>query len=98
MLHFQQVLNPQSLPAVTHVDGSARTQTVTALENGALHDLLGRLGTLSGVPVLCNTSLNFNGSGFINRTSDLVEYVLTRGLDGFVLDGVFHRRRKPSAR
>jgi predicted NodU family carbamoyl transferase len=98
MLHFQQVLNPQSLPAVTHVDGSARTQTVTALENGALHDLLGQFGTLSGVPVLCNTSLNFNGSGFINRTSDLVEYVLTRGLDGFVLDGVFHRRRKPSAR
>ncbi|MFF9490069.1 carbamoyltransferase C-terminal domain-containing protein [Streptomyces sp. NPDC014676] len=96
MLHFRQVLDRQRLPAVTHVDGTARTQTVTAQENPAPHDLLGRFGRLTGVPVLCNTSLNFNGTGFINRTSDLVAYVLTRGLDGFVLDGSFHRRREPS--
>lgn len=96
MLHFQQVLDPQRLPAVTHVDGSARAQTVTARENAALHDLLGRFGAISGVPVLCNTSLNFHGAGFINRTSDLVEYVLTRRLDGFVLDGMFYRTRTSS--
>ncbi|GHF32126.1 hydroxymethyl cephem carbamoyltransferase [Amycolatopsis bartoniae] len=98
MLHFQKVRDPRRLPAVTHVDGTARTQTVTAEENAALHDLLGRFGTLSGVPVLCNTSLNFNGTGFINRTSDLVDYVLTRDLAGFWLDGSFYRTRKTGNR
>jgi len=43
----------------------------------------------TGVGVLCNTSLNFSGGGFINRTSDLYSYGKDRGIDAFVYDGKF---------
>ncbi|ESW74506.1 hypothetical protein X772_33010 [Mesorhizobium sp. LSJC280B00] len=43
-----------------------------------------------GVGVLCNTSLNFNGAGFINRASDLLAYARASGLDGFVINDAFY--------
>lgn len=85
MLYFQKVYNTR-LRAVTHVDGSARVQTVSKANNPRLYSLLCEFKNITGVGVLCNTSLNFPGRGFINRTSDLVEYVSDRKLDGFVLD------------
>ncbi|WP_432261467.1 carbamoyltransferase C-terminal domain-containing protein [Cupriavidus sp. TMH.W2] len=91
MLHFARVRSPY-LDATTHVDGSARVQTVNARQNPSLHRLLSSFKAVTGVGVLCNTSLNFNGAGFINRTSDLVAYASETGLDGFVIDGTFFRR------
>ncbi len=79
MLYFQRVKNPR-LAAVTHVDGSARAQTVTRDENPRLHALLTAFKAETGTGVLCNTSLNFKGKGFINRTSDLVEFAVARGI------------------
>jgi hydroxymethyl cephem carbamoyltransferase len=76
------------LTAVTHVDGSSRIQTVSAAENAPLHHLLTAFKACSGFGVLCNTSLNFSGAGFINRTSDLVRFATGSGLDGFVVDGM----------
>jgi hydroxymethyl cephem carbamoyltransferase len=87
MLYLARVKTDR-LAAVTHVDGSSRVQTVNAGENAPLHRLLTAFKARTGFGVLCNTSLNFNGSGFINRTSDLVRYVTDSGLDGFVVDGV----------
>ena len=92
MLYFQHVKNP-ALRAVTHVDGTARVQTVTASENPRIHDLLQAFSGMSGVGVLCNTSLNFNGTGFINRTSDLYAYCRQTGIDGFVFGDTFCRFR-----
>ncbi|SCU76557.1 3'-hydroxymethylcephem-O-carbamoyltransferase [Cupriavidus necator] len=91
MLHFARVKS-SLLGATTHVDGSARVQTVSARQNASLHGLLSSFKVVTGVGVLCNTSLNFNGAGFINRTSDLVTYASETGLDGFVIDGTFFRR------
>ncbi|KPX12204.1 3'-hydroxymethylcephem-o-carbamoyltransferase [Pseudomonas amygdali pv. dendropanacis] len=85
MLHFQQVRNPD-LKAITHVDGTARVQTVSASQNPVMHKLLGEFRKLSGCGVLCNTSLNFNGTGFINRTSDLYRYAIENDVDAFVYD------------
>nr|CRH06483.1 Conserved protein of unknown function. Containing carbamoyltransferase domain [Candidatus Magnetococcus massalia] len=48
------------IPAVTHVDGSGRLQTVTAEQNRDYHDLIHRFGELTGVPILLNTSFNEN--------------------------------------
>jgi predicted NodU family carbamoyl transferase len=83
MLHFQQMRSDR-LAAVTHVDGTARAQTVRRQQNPVLHDLLTAFKVRTRYGVLCNTSLNHKGRGFINRTSDLAEYVPTAGLDGFV--------------
>jgi carbamoyltransferase len=52
------------VPAICHLDGTARLQTVNREENAAIHELLGHYKKLSGVPLLCNTSANFNGRGF----------------------------------
>jgi hydroxymethyl cephem carbamoyltransferase len=92
MLYFRHVTSPD-LGAVTHVDGSARVQTVTAEENKELHDLLSAFAERNeGAGVLCNTSLNFKGFGFINRMSDLVHYCETRGIDDFVVGDAWFER------
>jgi predicted NodU family carbamoyl transferase len=89
MLYFNKVLT-DSLRAVTHVDGSARVQTVSNADNPAMYSLLKAFKQQTDFGVLCNTSLNFNGRGFINRTSDLLEYCVTRELDGFVVNDTFY--------
>jgi predicted NodU family carbamoyl transferase len=76
-----------ALAAVTHVNGTARIQTVSSSTNRNLHDLLIAFKARTGYGVLCNTSLNFNGRGFINKISDLSAYAVKHDLDGFVVDG-----------
>jgi len=91
MLHFQRV-RVSGLLAITHVDGSARAQTVNAAENPELHALLTAFKALTGFGVLCNTSLNFPGRGFINRSSDLFRYVRRQKIDAAVVNGRHFRR------
>ena len=91
MLFFQRVKNA-ALKAITHVDGSARVQTISSSQNQKLYDLLHAFRALSGVGVLCNTSLNYPGKGFINQMSDLVSFAKHRGLDAFVVDDVLYTR------
>lgn len=79
-----------ALAAVTHVNGTARLQTVTKQSNAPLHALLKAFKVRTGYGVLCNTSLNFNGRGFINNLSDLDAYAVNHGLDGFVVNGRAH--------
>jgi predicted NodU family carbamoyl transferase len=74
-----------SLKAVTHTNGSARIQTVSSDSNAPLSELLEAFKLRTGYGVLCNTSLNFNGRGFINNICDLSSYVIEHGLDGFVV-------------
>ncbi len=76
-----------ALAAVTHVNGTARLQTVTPESNKRLHDLLVAFKARTGYGVLCNTSLNFNGKGCINGVADLDTYTVENGLDGFVVEG-----------
>ncbi len=85
MLFFQKVTN-SSLKAITHVDGTARVQTVNENQNPDIYSLLSSFKAISGCGVLCNTSLNFNGTGFINRTSDLYRYAKENHLDGFIYE------------
>ena len=75
------------LAAVTHVNQTARIQTVSSLTNLPLFDLLAAFKSITGYGVLCNTSLNFKTKGFINTISDLADYTCRHQLDGFVVDG-----------
>jgi carbamoyltransferase len=54
----------QRIPAVIHLDGSARLQTMSEEYNPTVTRLLKAYHKLSGVPMLCNTSANYNGTGF----------------------------------
>ena len=77
----------KELQAVTHVNGTARLQTVTPATNNDLYDLLVAFKARTGYGILCNTSLNFKGKGFINNMIDLDAYAREHGLDGFVVEG-----------
>jgi len=79
--------NTDALAAVTHVNGTARLQTVSPSTNAQLYDLLVAFKARTGYGVLCNTSLNFNGKGFINNLTDLDAYTADHELDGFVVEG-----------
>ena len=76
-----------ALAAVTHVNGTARLQTVSSESNQNLYELLVAFKARTGFGVLCNTSLNFNGRGFINKVKDLSAYAMEHNLDGFVVEG-----------
>ena len=91
MLYFRYVRDP-ALAAVTHVDGTARAQTVSPADNPKLHALLTAFAQRTGLGVLCNTSLNFKGCGFINRVSDLMHYCETRGIDDVVIGDAWYQR------
>lgn len=91
MLYFRRVRD-RRLKAITHVDGSARAQTVSGDSNPRQHALLSAFAQLAGIGVLCNTSLNFNGHGFINRMSHLTEYCKSRGVDDMVVGDVWYTR------
>jgi carbamoyltransferase len=52
------------IPAVLHLDGTARLQTIDASASSPVGRILECYAALSGIPVLCNTSANFNGRGF----------------------------------
>jgi hydroxymethyl cephem carbamoyltransferase len=94
MLYFNHVTS-DDLKAITHVDGTARTQTVTRERNAGMVDVLEAFRDITGFSVLCNTSLNFNGRGFINRTSDLIKYGEEHSLDGYVINDTFVTPRQP---
>ncbi len=94
MLYFADVATDR-IPAVTHVDGTSRVQAVRAADNPRLHELLGVFAERTGVGVLCNTSLNFGGRGFINRMSDLIRFCDDRLIDTFVVDGTQFSRVTP---
>jgi hydroxymethyl cephem carbamoyltransferase len=95
MLYFRMATTPD-LKAVTHVDGSARVQTVTRESNRPQHDLLSAFAERYGIGVLCNTSLNYKTLGFINRMSDLADYCETRGIEDMVVgESWFQRVKSP---
>ncbi len=56
------------IPAVGHLDGSARLQTVSRQSNPCMYELLTEYKKITGIPVLCNTSANYKGSGFFPDT------------------------------
>jgi hydroxymethyl cephem carbamoyltransferase len=93
MLYFHTVRSPE-LKAVTHVDGSARAQTVSRDSNSALHRLLTAFASQYGLGVLCNTSLNFKARGFINTMSELVEFCQSHDVDSMVIGDVWYECRR----
>lgn len=93
MLYTYRV-KTEELRAVTHVNGTARLQTVTSDSNRQLHDLLVAFKARTRYGVLCNTSLNFKGKGFINNLTDLHVYANDHGLDGFVVQGRTYLRKR----
>jgi carbamoyltransferase len=85
------------IPAVTHVDGTARVQTVRKEDNPFLHRLLEEVGDRTGIPVLLNTSLNLRGMPIVETPADALEVFLQRPIDVLVLGDQIARKYSPWA-
>lgn len=81
------------LPAITHVDGSCRIQTVTKEQNGFLYDLLTLFKDLSGIGVLLNTSFNIAGKPIVSTYRDAVMLYEISEMDRLVI-GEFYLHHK----
>ena len=75
------------VPAVVHVDGTGRVQTVSREVNGAYYDLVKAFGERTGVPILLNTSLNVMGEPIVETPEDALWCLLLTQLDACVFDG-----------
>jgi carbamoyltransferase len=73
------------IPAVTHVDGTARLQTVREDTAPRYHRLIERFGKATGVPVLLNTSFNLKGEPIVNTPAEALSTFARSGMDVLVL-------------
>jgi len=80
---LMKLVNQQrsSIPGVTHVDFSARIQTVDPVRNPAFHRLLRLFDDMTGCPVLINTSFNVRGEPIVCSPEDAVRCFLNTGID-----------------
>jgi carbamoyltransferase len=73
------------IPSVTHVDGSARPQTVEKDINPLYWNLINEFGKRTGVPVVLNTSFNLRGEAIVNTPTDAVRTFFSSGMDALVI-------------
>jgi len=85
-----------AIQAITHVDGSARLQTVDARVNPIYHDLLTKFGAITDVPVLLNTSFNVMGEPIIESPTQAIRCFYSTGLD-YLAMGSFLVGKRPGA-
>ena len=88
----------ERLGAITHVDGSARVQTVRREANPRYHALISAFGAITGVPIVLNTSFNNHREPIVTSVHDAVTTFLTTGLDRLVIGDVVVSKRDAAAR
>ncbi len=81
------------LPAITHVNGSARVQTVSADDNGDFHQLLRAVGQTTGREMVLNTSFNVKGQPIVNTPEEALETFLGTGIEFLFLENRLVSRR-----
>ncbi|HEX4022862.1 MAG TPA: carbamoyltransferase C-terminal domain-containing protein [Acidobacteriaceae bacterium] len=75
-----------ALPAITHVNGSARVQTVPRADNGEFHTLLEEVGKTTGRQMVLNTSFNVKGQPIVNTPGEALETFLRTGIEYLFLE------------
>jgi carbamoyltransferase len=77
-----------TVPGVVHADGTGRLQTIKKEWNPLFHDLVKHFYTLTGVPLILNTSLNIMGRPIIHSVEDALAVFYTTGLDALFIEGL----------
>lgn len=76
----------QKIPAVCHVDGTARIQTINSRQHPVYYELLNEFKKLTGVPILVNTSFNTRGEPIVCSPRDAIECFWTSPFDALVIN------------
>jgi carbamoyltransferase len=74
------------LPAITHVDGTARVQTVNTTQNPRYYRLIKEFGRITGIDCVLNTSFNIRGEPIINTVDEAIKCLMTTGLDALFVE------------
>jgi carbamoyltransferase len=82
------------IPAIVHVDGTARVQTVRRDHNERLYGLLQEFDAITGVPVLLNTSFNVKGEPIVETPDDAIKCFLATGMDYLVLHDMLIAKKR----
>ncbi|MCK6555415.1 carbamoyltransferase [Candidatus Binatia bacterium] len=85
----------RTIPSVTHVDGSARVQTVERDTNPLFYDLIAEFDRLTGTPVIINTSFNVRGEPIVCSPADAYRCFVTTGMDYLVMGNCLLDKQKP---
>src|SRR5204862_5888910 len=85
------------IPAVTHVDGTGRLQSVMSDSNPSFHRLIQAFGQATGVPVVLNTSYNLRGEPIVNTPEEALVDYLNTGMDALFL-GPYLTEKDPRRR
>ena len=87
-IHFTaQVKQPKEVPAIVHVDGSSRFQTITEESNIHMYKLIKEFEKITSVPILINTSLNGKGQPILETPEDGKEFFNSVPVDMAVIHG-----------
>ncbi|HEX5853275.1 MAG TPA: carbamoyltransferase C-terminal domain-containing protein [Solirubrobacteraceae bacterium] len=81
------------LPAITHVNGSARVQTVSSTDNDEFHTLLQAVGRHTGREMVLNTSFNVKGQAIVNTPSQALDTLLETGITALFMENFVVRKR-----
>jgi carbamoyltransferase len=82
----------KKIPAVTHVDGSGRLQTIRRDYNPLYYDLIKEFGKLSTIPILINTSFNIRGEPIVCSPKDAYRCMMGTGIDYLVMGKILIKR------
>tara|TARA_Y100000817_G_scaffold67765_1_gene51399 strand:- start:264 stop:1838 length:1575 start_codon:yes stop_codon:yes gene_type:complete len=85
MLMVAPVKKPEDIPAVTHVDGTGRLQTVSRNANLLYYDLINEFFKITGVPVIINTSMNVMGEPIVNTPKQAHQMIVKTDMDCIVM-------------
>jgi carbamoyltransferase len=85
------------IPAVTHVNGTGRLQTVRRDTNPAYYGLVERFGQATGVPVLLNTSFNLRGEPIVDTPANALATFAHSDLDALVIGNLLVEKRADDA-
>lgn len=88
MLLIAEVKNDKQgiVPAITHVDGTARVQTVTKNDNGRYYDLIKEFYNITNVPVILNTSFNIAGEPIVETPRDALKCFMSTEMDYLIIE------------
>jgi carbamoyltransferase len=85
MLFVAPVKKPDKIPAVTHVDGTGRLQTVSKQSNPLYYNLIHKFFEMTDIPVVINTSMNVMGEPIVNSPEDAFRMWARTEMDNLVL-------------
>tara|TARA_B100001971_G_C18181752_1_gene533174 strand:- start:19 stop:1344 length:1326 start_codon:yes stop_codon:yes gene_type:complete len=93
MILVAKVKKPEKIPAVTHIDGTSRLQSISKEVNPLYYDLINEFYKATGVPVIINTSMNVMGEPIVNVPKQAYDMILKTDMEYLVMGNYFVCRK-----